>query len=112
MKLRQFLARRRWQRFGQAIRAMKRMSGDRVGRSCFLLTGCTLDIMIRRRSLRNSVTSLNGSSDSWSGLKRHSSFDFAESTEESGTESLSQSLESLQESCSAPVIMRYGLLFI
>ena len=33
--LRKFLARRRWQRCGQAIRAMKRMSGEELSKSSF-----------------------------------------------------------------------------
>ena len=90
---------------------MKRMSGDMTDWILGLVvTHSTLDIMIRRRSLRNSVGSLNGSNDSlgsWSGLKRHSSFDFQESREESGTESLSESMESLREQpASAPCVMR------
>ena len=40
MKLRQFLARRRWQRFGQAIRAMKKMSGDRIKSVVLALMDC------------------------------------------------------------------------
>ena len=72
-----------------------------------------IDIMIRRRSLRNSVSSLNGSQDSlgsWSGLKRHSSFDFAESKEDSVCAGSNESLECLSEPASASVVMRLGLV--
>jgi len=94
VKLRQFLARRRWQRFGQAIRAMKRMS----------------DIMIRRRSIRNSVGSNSGSQESlgsWTGLRRHSSFDFSESREESANEGSTESLDSMKETPTTSVKMRH-----
>ena len=55
------------------------------------------------------MSSLNGSQDSlgsWSGLKRHSSFDFAESKEDSATEGSTESLESLRDRPSEPVTMR------
>ena len=63
--------------------------------------------------MRNSVSSLNGSQNSlgsWSGLKRHSSFDFAESKEDSVCAGSNESLECLSEPASASVVMRLGWL--
>ena len=65
--------------------------------------------MIRRRSIRNSVGSNSGSQESlgsWTGLRRHSSFDFSESREESANEGSTESLDSMKETPTKSVKMR------
>ena len=91
------------------------MSGDASWEFDIVVTDCTLDIMIMRRSLRNSLPSLNGSCDNldcWSGLKRHGSYDYVESRKESGAISLSVSLESLMQPVSIPVVMRWYMFVV